>query len=55
MAERRQWEEALDMAQRARLLLERSDSRREVSRLYVAYAFLCLEAEPPRIREVCEA
>jgi tetratricopeptide (TPR) repeat protein len=36
MAERRQWEDALDMARRARLLLERSHSRREVARLYVA-------------------
>jgi tetratricopeptide (TPR) repeat protein len=51
MAERRRWEEALEMARRARLLLERSHSRRELSRLYVAYAFLCLEAEPPRIEE----
>jgi tetratricopeptide (TPR) repeat protein len=51
MAERRHWEDALDMARRARLLMERSHGRREVSRLYVAYAYLCLEAEPPRVEE----
>ncbi|MBI4259814.1 MAG: helix-turn-helix transcriptional regulator [Actinobacteria bacterium] len=51
LAEARRWDEALDFATRARLLLEQVDDRRGVARLHNAYAFICLEAEPPRVEE----
>jgi tetratricopeptide (TPR) repeat protein len=51
LAERKQWDEALQLATRARVLLELSNDRRRVARIHNAYAFLCLEAEPPRIEE----
>jgi tetratricopeptide (TPR) repeat protein len=49
LAETRQWEEALELASRARILLEEVDDRRRVGRLHNAYAFICLEQEPPRV------
>jgi tetratricopeptide (TPR) repeat protein len=51
LAERGQWEEALDMSRRARMLMEGLNSRRDVGKLHIAYAFLCLEVSPPRLRE----
>jgi tetratricopeptide (TPR) repeat protein len=51
VAELKQWDEALELAMRARVLMEESEDRRRVGRLHNAYAFLCLEAEPPRLRE----
>lgn len=51
LAERGQWDEALDMAKRARMIMEGLTSRRDQASLHIAYAFLCLEAEPPRIEE----
>jgi tetratricopeptide (TPR) repeat protein len=51
LAERKQWDEALELANRARILLEVSNDRRRAARIHNAYAFLCLEAEPPRIEE----
>jgi tetratricopeptide (TPR) repeat protein len=48
-AERRRWNEALEMATRARVLMEELDDRRSVARLHNALAFICLEAEPPRV------
>jgi tetratricopeptide (TPR) repeat protein len=51
MAESKQWEEALDLATRARVLMEQIDDRRQVGRLHNAFAFLCLEADPPRTTE----
>jgi tetratricopeptide (TPR) repeat protein len=51
LAERKRWDEALELATRARILLELSNDRRRVGRVHNAYAFLCLEAEPPRIEE----
>ncbi len=51
MAEARRWDEALDYATRARLLLEQMDDKRRVARLHNAYAFICLEVEPPRTEE----
>jgi tetratricopeptide (TPR) repeat protein len=51
LAEARRWDEALDHATRARMLMEEVDDRRNVARLHNAYAFICLEAEPPRAEE----
>jgi tetratricopeptide (TPR) repeat protein len=51
LAESHQWGEALDFASRARVLMEELDDRRRVARLHNAYAFLCLEVEPPRTAE----
>jgi tetratricopeptide (TPR) repeat protein len=51
LAEARKWDEALDLAARARFLMEEMDDRRRVARLHNAHAFLCLEAEPPRLGE----
>jgi tetratricopeptide (TPR) repeat protein len=55
MAESKQWGEALELATRARLLMEQIDDRRQVARLHNAYAFLCLEADPPKTSEAASA
>jgi tetratricopeptide (TPR) repeat protein len=47
-AERRRWNEALELATRARVLMEELDDRRNVARLHNALAFICLEADLPR-------
>jgi tetratricopeptide (TPR) repeat protein len=54
LAERRQWAEALEHATRARVYMEELDDRQSVARLHNAYAFICLEAEPPRVDEALE-
>jgi tetratricopeptide (TPR) repeat protein len=54
MAEGKQWDEAMEFATRARVLMEELDDRRSVARLHTNYAFLCLEAEPPRLPEARE-
>jgi tetratricopeptide (TPR) repeat protein len=51
LAEARRWDEALEFATRARVLLEELDDRRRVARLHNAYAFICLEMDPPRVSE----
>jgi tetratricopeptide (TPR) repeat protein len=51
LAETRQFDEAMNLVTRARVLMEELDDRRRVARLHNAYAFLCLEVEPPRIEE----
>lgn len=51
MAENNRWDQALDLAVRARTLMEELDQRRDVGRLHVSCAFICLEAEPPRFEE----
>lgn len=51
MAELEQWDEALDMAKRARMVMEGLTSRRDQASLHIASAFLCLEAVPPRMEE----
>ena len=48
LAEHKRWNEALDFATRARILLEDLDDRRRVARLHNAYAYICLEFDPPR-------
>jgi tetratricopeptide (TPR) repeat protein len=54
LAERRRWSEALEFATRARTLMEELGDRESVSRLHTAYAFICLEADPPRVTEAGE-
>src|SRR5439155_516177 len=44
LAESKRWAEALDLATRARVLMEELDNRRQVARLHNAYGYLCLEA-----------
>lgn len=51
LAEGRLWDEALDLATRARVLMEEVEDRRNVARLHNAYAFICLDADPPRTEE----
>src|SRR5438552_9577532 len=51
MAEAKRWQEALDFAGRARVLMEELEDLRNVARLHTNYAFLCLESEPPRLEE----
>jgi tetratricopeptide (TPR) repeat protein len=51
LAEKRRWQEALDYATRATVLMEELDDRNSVARLHNAYAFICLEVEPPRLDE----
>jgi tetratricopeptide (TPR) repeat protein len=51
LAEQKKWAEALEMSSRARMLMEEVDDRQSVARLHNAYAFLCLEADPPRVEE----
>jgi tetratricopeptide (TPR) repeat protein len=53
-AENKQWDEALSYATRARVLMEAADDRRRAARLHAAYAFICLEAEPPKTEEAHE-
>lgn len=53
-AERRRWNEALELATRARVLMEELDDRRSVARLQNALAFICLEADPPRVDQAEE-
>src|SRR6185436_15038241 len=54
LAERKRWREALEFATRARALMEELGDRESVSRLHTAYAFICLEADPPRVTEAGE-
>jgi len=54
MAENKQWDEAMEFATRARVLMEELDDRRSVARLHTNYAFICLEADPPRTEEARE-
>ena len=47
MVEAKRWEEALELATRARTLMEQVDDRRRVAMLHNACAFIYLEANPP--------
>jgi tetratricopeptide (TPR) repeat protein len=51
LAEAKRWDEALELATRARLLMEEMEDKRSAGRLYNAAAFICLESDPPRIKE----
>jgi tetratricopeptide (TPR) repeat protein len=54
LAENRQWAEALDYATRATALMEELEDRHSIARLHNAYAFICLEVEPPRLEDAKE-
>lgn len=51
LAENKRWSEALDYATRATVLMEELEDRHNVARLHNAYAFICLEIQPPRLEE----
>jgi tetratricopeptide (TPR) repeat protein len=51
LAEARRWDDALELAARARIILENEEDRVRVGRLHNAFAYLCLEADPPRVDE----
>lgn len=51
LSESRQWDQALELATRARVLLEELDERRNVGRLHLNTAFIYLDSEPPRIED----
>ena len=51
LAENKQWDEALEFATRARVLMEELDDDRSVARLHISYSFICLDADPPRTEE----
>jgi tetratricopeptide (TPR) repeat protein len=53
-AERRRWNEAIELATRARVLMEELEDRRGVAQLHNALAFICLEADPPRMDQAQE-
>jgi tetratricopeptide (TPR) repeat protein len=53
-AERRRWNEAIELATRARVLMEELEDRRGVAQLHNALAFICLEADPPRMEQAQE-
>jgi tetratricopeptide (TPR) repeat protein len=44
----------MEFATRARVLMEELDDLRSVARLHNAYAFICLEVEPPKTAEARE-
>ena len=51
LAESKRWDEALELAKEARLLLEGLDDKLRLARVHAAYAHLCLEDDPPRLLE----
>jgi tetratricopeptide (TPR) repeat protein len=51
LTEARKWGEALEAATRARVIMEELEDRRSVARLHNAYAFICIESDPPRTDE----
>src|SRR5206468_12009488 len=51
LAETKKWDQALEFASRARALMEELQDRRSVGQVHTAYAFICLETEPPRLEE----
>jgi tetratricopeptide (TPR) repeat protein len=48
------WEAALQLADRATLLMESIEDRARVAYLHTASAYLCLQAQPPRVDEAGE-
>ena len=53
-AEAKRWDEALELATRARVLMEEMEDRQSVARLHNAFAFICLETDPPKLDEARE-
>ena len=54
LAEAKKWDQALEYASRARALMEEINDRRSVGEVHNAYAFICLEADPPRLKDARE-
>ena len=54
LTEAKKWGEALDAATRARVIMEELEDRRSVARLHNAFAFICIETDPPRAEEAHE-
>jgi tetratricopeptide (TPR) repeat protein len=50
-AEAKRWDDALALARDARLLIERLDDQFRLARVHTANAFICLEADPPRLQQ----
>jgi tetratricopeptide (TPR) repeat protein len=50
-AESKRWDEALDLAREARLIIEGLDDPLRLARIHTAYAYICLEGDPPRLDE----
>jgi tetratricopeptide (TPR) repeat protein len=51
LAESQRWDEALDLVRRARVIIDDLGDQSRLTRVHTAYAFLCLESEPPRLDE----
>jgi tetratricopeptide (TPR) repeat protein len=51
LAEAKQWDEALELATEARIIIEGFNERFRLARVHIACAFLCNEADPPRLEE----
>jgi tetratricopeptide (TPR) repeat protein len=49
LAEQNRFSEALELATRARIIIEELGDQRRIVRVHTSYAFLCLEAEPPKL------
>jgi len=54
LTEAKKWGEALEAATRARVIMEELEDRRSVARLHNAFAFICIETDPPRAEEAHE-
>ena len=51
LAEANRWDEALELAKEARLIVEALDDQFRLARVHSAYAYLCLETDPPRLED----
>lgn len=51
LAEAKRWDEALELAKEARLIIEGLNDQLRLARVHSAYAYLCLEADPPRLQD----
>jgi tetratricopeptide (TPR) repeat protein len=51
LAESKRWDDALDLARQARSIIEGLDDRIRLAHIHTAYAYLCLEVDPPRVGE----
>lgn len=49
LAEAKRWDEALELAKEARLIIENLNDQPRLARIHTAYAFICLETDPPRL------
>jgi tetratricopeptide (TPR) repeat protein len=51
LAEAKRWDEALELARNARMLIEGLSDQLRLARVHSANAYLCLETDPPRLDE----